>query len=133
MIDMCTWSVAGPKQPRCIHSNFAWPSFAASAGNCSASMQLMNMDGNLTVEGHLVVYYQHGSEQKLMVSRSGDIEVAAYHHSSRLGHSCHSSVDVVHVKGTAEHVRSVFKQLQNTPNVDKVSFISAPMREEDCC
>jgi len=95
--------------------------------------ELMNMDDNLTVEGHLVVYYQHGSEQKLMVSRSGEIEVAAYHHSSRLGHSCHSSVDVVHVKGTAEHVRSVFKQLQNTPNVDKVSFISAPMREEDCC
>ena len=89
-----------------------------------------HMSGNFC---RLIVYYQHGSEQKLMVSRSGDIEVAAYHHSSRLGHSCHSSVDVVHVKGTAEHVRSVFKQLQNTPNVDKVSFISAPMREEDCC
>ena len=67
------------------------------------------------------------------VSRSGEIEVAAYHHSSRLGHSCHSSVDVVHVKGHAEHVRKVFKQLQDTPNVDKVSFISAPMRDEDCC
>lgn len=95
--------------------------------------ELMNMNSNLTVEGHLVVYYQHGSEQKLMVSRTGSVEVAAYHHSSRLGHSCHSCVDVVHVKGSAEHVREVFKQLQNTPNVDKVSFISAPMREEDCC
>ena len=95
--------------------------------------ELMNMDGKLTLEGHLVVYYQHGSEQKLMVSRTDSIEVAAYHHSSRLGHSCHSSVDVVHVKGNAEHIRAVFKQLQNTPNVDKVSFISAPMREEDCC
>jgi|TARA_A100001234_G_scaffold213471_2_gene216082 metal-responsive CopG/Arc/MetJ family transcriptional regulator len=95
--------------------------------------ELMNMEDHLTVEGHLVVYYQHGAEQKLMVSRSGEIEVAAYHHSSRLGHSCHSSVDVVHVKGHAEHVRKVFKQLQDTPNVDKVSFISAPMRDEDCC
>lgn len=95
--------------------------------------ELMNMDGHLTVEGHLVVYYQHGTDQKLMVSRTDSIEVAAYHHSSRLGHSCHSSVDVVHVKGNAEHVRAVFKQLQDTSNVDKVSFISAPMREEDCC
>ena len=95
--------------------------------------ELMSMDGNLTVEGHLVVYYQEGAEQKLMVSRTDSVEVAAYHHSSRLGHSCHSCVDVVHVKGTVEHVRAVFKQLNNTHNVDKVSFISAPMREEDCC
>tara|TARA_B100001778_G_scaffold322747_1_gene315372 strand:- start:1 stop:429 length:429 start_codon:yes stop_codon:yes gene_type:complete len=95
--------------------------------------ELMNMADNITVEGHLVVYYQHGVEQKLMVSRSGKIEVAAYHHSSRLGHSCHSSVDVVHVKGSAEHVRNEYMRLQDTHNVDKVSFISAPMRDEDCC
>ena len=91
------------------------------------------MDESLEVEGHLVVYYQHGTEQKLMVSRRDSIEVAAYHHSSRVGHSCHSSVDVIHVKGEARHVRAVFEQLQNTPNVDKVNFISAPMRGFDCC
>lgn len=94
---------------------------------------LMQMADQEVVEGHLVVYYQHGSEQKLMVSRTGSVEVAAYHHSSRLGHSCHSCVDVVHVKGEAPHVRSVFEQLNTTPNVDKVSFISAPMKIEDCC
>ena len=94
---------------------------------------LYNMDDNLEVEGHLVVYYQHGADQKLMVSRTDSIEVAAYHHSSRLGHSCHSSVDVIHVKGEARHVRAVFEQLQNTSNVDKVNFISAPMRDTDCC
>ena len=85
------------------------------------------------VEGHLVVHYQHANEQKLMVSRTGSIEVAAYHHSSRLGHSCHLSVDVVHVKGEARNVRGIYEQLQNTSNVDKVSFISAPMRQEGCC
>ena len=94
---------------------------------------LMQMADQEVVEGHLVVYYQHGSEQKLMVSRTDSVEVAAYHHSSRLGHSCHSCVDVVHVKGEAPHVRSVFEQLNTTPNVDKVSFISAPMKIEDCC
>ena len=93
----------------------------------------MNMDDEETVEGHLVVHYQHANEQKLMVSRTDSVEVAAYHHSSRLGHSCHSSVDVVHVKGEARNVRRIYQQLQNTPNVDKVSFISAPMRQEGCC
>ena len=94
---------------------------------------LMNMEGDLIVEGHLIVHYQEKGDQKLMVSRTDTVEVAAYHHSSRLGHSCHSCVDVVHVKGTANHVRGVYEQLQDTPNVDKVSFISAPMKEEDCC
>ena len=93
----------------------------------------MNMPDNIILEGHLVVYYQQGKDQKLMVNRNGDIDVAAYHHSSRLGHSCHSCVDVVHVKGQASHVRNVFNQLKNTPDVEKVSFISAPMRGEDCC
>lgn len=95
---------------------------------------LMKMADNEVVEGHLVVYYEHGSEQKLMVSRTDDVEVAAYHHSSSLSHSCLSKcVDVVHVKGEATHVRAVFEQLNSTPNVDKVSFISAPMKIEDCC
>ena len=93
----------------------------------------MDMDDKAIVEGHLVVHYQHGAEQKLMVTRTDSVEVAAYHHSSRLGHSCHLCVDVIHVKGDAVNVRAVFEQLKNTHNVDKVVFVSAPMREEDCC
>lgn len=95
--------------------------------------ELGSMADEVIVEGHLVIHYQHGSEQKLMISRTDSIEVAAYHHSSRLGHSCHSCVDVIHVKGEAIHVRQVFEQLNNTQNVDKVSFITAPMKVEDCC
>ena len=41
--------------------------------------ELMNMDGNLTVEGHLVVYYQEGAEQKLMVSRTDSVAVSYTH------------------------------------------------------
>lgn len=93
----------------------------------------MNIDKGIVIEGHLVIYYEHGTDQKLMVSRTGSIEVAAYHHSSRLGHSCHSCVDVIHVKGTAGDVRKVYSKLQNTPNVDKVSFIIAPLKQEECC
>ena len=93
---------------------------------------LMNMDGNLIIEGHLVVYYQHGNEQKLLDLRHSDlIEVASYNHSS-LKHS-HACVDVLQAKGKAANIRLIIEQLQNTPDVDKVSFISAPMREDGCC
>ncbi len=95
--------------------------------------ELMEIDGNLVIEGHLIVHYEHGTEQKLMVSRTGNIEVAAYHHNSRLGHSCHLCVDVIHIKGKADDIREEYSRLQNTANVDKVSFIIAPLREEDCC
>jgi metal-responsive CopG/Arc/MetJ family transcriptional regulator len=93
---------------------------------------LMNMDPNEIIEGHLVVYYQHGNEQKLLDLRHSDlVEVASYNHSS-LKHS-HACVDVVQAKGKASNLRLVIEQLQNTPHVDKVSFITAPMREDGCC
>ena len=93
---------------------------------------LMEMDPNEVVEGHLVVYYQHGNEQKLLDLRHSDlVEVASYNHSS-LKHS-HACVDVLQTKGKAANLRLIIEQLQNTPDVDKVSFISAPMREDGCC
>ena len=93
---------------------------------------LMNMDPDEIVEGHLVVYYQHGNEQKLLDLRHSDlVEVASYNHSS-LKHS-HACVDVLQTKGKAVNLRLIIEKLQNTPEVDKVSFISAPMREEGCC
>ena len=93
---------------------------------------LVNMDPDEIVEGHLVVYYQHGNEQKLLDLRHSDlVEVASYNHSS-LKHS-HACVDVLQTKGKAANLRLIIEQLQNTPDVDKVSFMSAPMREDGCC
>lgn len=95
---------------------------------------LENMDGELMIEGHLVVYYQHdhGDSQRLLDLRHSElIEVASYSHSS-LKHS-HSCVDLLQIKGKAGNIRSVISRLQNTPNVDKVSFIIAPMRDDGCC
>ena len=95
---------------------------------------LESMNAELTIEGHLVVYYQHdhGDSQRLLDLRHSElIEVAAYSHSS-LKHS-HSCVDLLQVKGEAGNIRSVIARLQNTPNVDKVSFIIAPMRDDGCC
>ena len=59
---------------------------------------LANMEGELTIEGHLVVYYQHdhGKGQKLLDLRHSElIEVASYSHSS-LKHS-HSCVDLLQI------------------------------------
>ncbi len=95
---------------------------------------LVDMDESITVEGHLVVYYQHdhGKGQKLLDLRHSElIEVDSYTHSS-LKHS-HACVDLLQVKGTAGNIRFVMEDLQNTPNVDKISFVLAPMREDGCC
>ena len=50
---------------------------------------LENMDAELTIEGHLVVYYQHdhGDSQRLLDLRHSElIEVASYSHSLSLIH-----------------------------------------------
>tara|TARA_B100000965_G_scaffold324836_1_gene286924 strand:+ start:8075 stop:8506 length:432 start_codon:yes stop_codon:yes gene_type:complete len=96
--------------------------------------ELMEMDEATTVEGHLVVYYQHdhGKGQKLLDLRHSElVEVSSYSHSS-LKHS-HSCVDLLQIKGSAGNVRFVIEELQNTSNIDKVSFIVAPMRDDGCC
>ena len=95
---------------------------------------LGEMDEGETVEGHLVVYYQHdhGKGQKLLDLRHSDlIEVSSYTHSS-LKHS-HTCVDLLQVKGSAGNIRFVIEDLQNTQHVDKVAFVVAPMREDGCC
>ena len=95
---------------------------------------LVEMEEAEIVEGHLVVYYQHdhGKGQKLLDLRHSElIEVASYTHSS-LKHS-HTCVDLLQIKGSAGNLRFVVEDLQNTPHVDKVSFVLAPMREDGCC
>jgi metal-responsive CopG/Arc/MetJ family transcriptional regulator len=96
--------------------------------------ELNNMEDEEIVEGHLVIYYQHqhGVENKLMdIRHSHELEISSYNHSC-LKHS-HTCVDIIQGKGTASDFRKIVEQLQNTPNVNKISFISAPMRQEGCC
>jgi len=93
---------------------------------------LSNMEGDEVVEGHLVIYYQHGVEHKVMELRhSESINITSYNHSC-LQHS-HTCVDVLHAMGSASQFRTVIAQLQNTPNVDKVTLVRAPVRESGCC
>jgi len=94
--------------------------------------ELEDMQGDVVLEAMIIVYYQHGIEQKLMDLRhSNELDVSSYNHAC-LPHS-HTCVDVMHAKGTAQQYREIIKSLQNTPKVDKVSFVSAPMRDSGCC
>ena len=96
---------------------------------------LSEMEADTILEGHLVVHYQHdhanGARLLVDLRHSDVIEVSTYSHSS-FKHS-HACVDLLQVKGTAGNIRSVIENLQNTANVDKVSFVSAPMRDYGSC
>lgn len=110
--------------------------FLRDAANYYAELQrrgeLRDMKDDEVVEGHLVVYYQHGVEAKLLeIRHSHNLEITSYNHSC-LTHS-HTCVDVLHALGKAVDFRTAIDLLRNTPNVDKVTFISAPMREDGCC
>lgn len=94
--------------------------------------ELNDMKDDEVVEGHLVIYYQHGVEGKLLEMRhSHELDITSYNHSC-LTHS-HTCVDILHALGKAIKFKEVIDLLRNTPNVDKVTFISAPMRTEGCC
>ncbi|MED5272401.1 MAG: hypothetical protein VX613_05895 [Candidatus Thermoplasmatota archaeon] len=93
---------------------------------------LKEMDDNEELEGIIIIYYQHGIEQKLLnVRHSNGLKITSYNHSC-LTHS-HTCVDTMQAFGNAREYRAVIEKLQNTPNVDKVVFITAPMREDGCC
>jgi metal-responsive CopG/Arc/MetJ family transcriptional regulator len=94
--------------------------------------ELENMADDEIIEGHIIVYYQHNVERKLIDLRHSNLlDVSTYNHSC-LKHS-HSCVDIMQAIGPAKAYRHVIEELQNTPSVDKVTFVSAPMREHGCC
>ncbi len=93
---------------------------------------IVDMKDDEVVEGHLIIYYQHGIEHKLMeIRHSHSLDITAYSHSC-LNHS-HTCVDIMHAIGTAAQYRDTIEQLQNIPNVDKVTLVSAPKRTDGCC
>lgn len=94
--------------------------------------ELQDMGSDTVVEGHIIVYYQHDAEHRLLEIRHSDtLNVTSYNHSC-LSHS-HTCVDVLHAIGKAKDFRDTIELFQNTPLVDKVVFASAPVRDEGCC
>ncbi|MBJ84117.1 MAG: hypothetical protein CMB52_01185 [Euryarchaeota archaeon] len=93
---------------------------------------LNSMDSEQKVEGTMVIYYQHGVENKLMELRhTNSITVNSYHHNC-LPES-HTCVDTMQINGKAGVLRKIVDALKNTKDIDRVEFIAAPMRESGCC
>lgn len=94
--------------------------------------ELISMDEETIVEGTIIIYYQHGVENKLMdIRHSHEIEVFSFHHNCLT--ASHTCVDTMQVKGKASSFKQIVDFLNNTRDVDKVNFIAAPLRENGCC
>ena len=93
-------------------------------------LNTMNKDEN--IEGPMVIYYQHGVENKLMELRhTHSISVNSYHHNCLT--ESHTCVDTMQLNGKAGMIRTIVDSLKNTQDIDRGEFIAAPMRSTGCC
>ena len=93
---------------------------------------LSTMKNNEKIEGTLVIYYQHGVENKLTELRhSHSLSISSYHHNCLT--ESHTCVDTMQINGEVKFLKNVIANLRNTQDVDRVVFVSAPMRDDGCC
>lgn len=93
---------------------------------------LNTMDSDEKIEGTMVIYYQHGVENKLMELRhANSITVNSYHHNCLT--ESHTCVDTMQLNGKAGMIRTIVDSLKNTQDIDRVEFVAAPMRTTGCC
>ncbi|GIS91756.1 MAG: hypothetical protein CM1200mP21_00510 [Candidatus Poseidoniales archaeon] len=93
---------------------------------------LSMMDPDSVTEGVLVIFYQHGVESKILdIRHSNSIQVSSYNHNCLT--ESHTCVDTMQIRGEAGSVRKIVERLKNTNDVDRISFVSAPLREAGCC
>ena len=80
---------------------------------------LNTMDKNEKIEGTMVIYYQHGVENKLMELRHAhSITVNSYHHNCLT--ESHTCVDTMQLNGKAGMIRTIVGSLKNTQDIDRV-------------
>ena len=93
---------------------------------------LSTMDADSVTEGVLVIFYQHGVESKILdIRHSHSIKVSSYNRNCLT--ESHTCVDTMQIRGEAGSVKEILERLKNTNDVDRVSFVSAPLREAGCC
>ena len=98
----------------------------------SSRGDLSSMGDEMNTEGVLVIFYQHGVESKILdIRHSHSVEVSSFHHNCLT--ESHTCVDTLQIKGSASSLREIVSRLRNTKDVDRVSFVPAPVRESGCC
>lgn len=94
----------------------------------SSRGDLSSMGDEMNTEGVLVIFYQHGVESKILdIRHSHSVEVSSFHHNCLT--ESHTCVDTLQIKGSASSLREIVSRLRNTQDVDRVSFVPAPVRE----
>lgn len=97
-----------------------------------SSGDLVDRPGEESVEGTLVMYYQHTVGDKL----------PDFRHQHNIGlisstHACmtdsHTCVDTLHLSGQVGAIRDVVEGLRRMEGVDRVAFVTAPARDDGCC
>ena len=73
-------------------------------------------------------FCQPGSSQSQYCLRANSLPSTSNDFS--IAYQC---VDTMQAFGTAENLRTVMKQLQATQDVDRVTFVAAPLRDHGCC
>ena len=74
---------------------------------------LESMVSEMEIEGILIVFFQHGIEQKLHnIRHSGQISVTSYSHTSQFNNSC---VDMMQASGKAGNMRNCLLYTSPSP------------------
>jgi metal-responsive CopG/Arc/MetJ family transcriptional regulator len=97
-----------------------------------SSGDLVDRPAEESVEGTLVLYYQHTVAEKLPDFRHhSDITLISSTHACMT--DSHTCVDTLHLSGNVGTIRDAVEGLRRFEGVDRVAFVAAPARERGCC
>lgn len=97
-----------------------------------SSGDLVDRPAEESVEGTLVLYYQHTVADKLPDFRHhAEISLISSTHACMTG--SHTCVDTLHLSGTVGIIRGIVSGLRRLEGVDRVAFVAAPLRKDGCC
>ena len=97
-----------------------------------SSGDLVDRPAEESVEGTLVLYYQHTIAEKLPDFRHHpDITLISSTHACMT--DSHTCVDTLHLSGNVGMIRDAVEGLRRFEGVDRVAFVAAPAREQGCC
>ena len=94
---------------------------------------LMSIDDGEVVEGHLVNYYQTEKGAEVDGNTYRICRYVCVSSQRRAWSLMPFMRECSSRRRSMTDVRGIFEQLKNTRNVDKVVFVSAPLRQDECC
>ncbi|MGB0489216.1 MAG: CopG family ribbon-helix-helix protein [Candidatus Poseidoniaceae archaeon] len=97
-----------------------------------SSGDLVDRPSEDSVEGTLVLYYQHTVAKKLPDFRHHP-EISLISSTHACLPDSHTCVDTLHLSGNVGTIRGSVDGLRRLEGVDRVAFVAAPARADGCC